>query len=120
MGNGGTTGVESYAGGSTWSNGSQILAGAGGWSAAQVIGIAADLDNRRYWFRQTPSGNWNNSGTANPATNTGGLTIPAGTMVPFVTFGGTGGVASNVITANFGGSAFGGTVPSGFNSGWPA
>jgi hypothetical protein len=41
-------------------------------------------------------------------------------MVPFVTFGGSPGSANNVITANFGASAFSGAVPSGFTSGWPA
>jgi hypothetical protein len=41
-------------------------------------------------------------------------------MAPFVTFGGTGGAASNVLTANFGDSAFSGAVPSGFTAGWPS
>ena len=88
-------------------------------SNGDVIGIAVDLDNRRVWFRVAPSGNWNNSGTANPATNTGGVVTPAGTMVPFCTFGGAGGTADNVLTANFGASTFTGAVPSGFTSGWP-
>jgi hypothetical protein len=120
MGSGGTTGVHHFRGGSTWSNGSQILAGAGNWAQGSVAGFAVDLDNRRYWKRASPAGQWNNSGTANPDTNTGGLIIPAGTMVPFVTFGGTNGLANNVITANFGASAFSGAVPSGFTAGWPA
>jgi hypothetical protein len=120
MGNGGTTGVINYRTGSTWSNGASILAGAGNWLTGQIIGFAVDLDNRRFWFRLTPAGNWNNNVANNPATNTGGLVIPAGTMVPFVTFGGTSGVANNVVTANFGATAFSGAVPSGFTSGWPA
>jgi hypothetical protein len=119
MGNGGTTGVIAYpAGGVVWSNGSQIAA-PGVWSVGNVIGIAVDLDNRKIWFRTSPSGNWNNSGTNNPATNVGGYTIPAGTMVPFVTFGGGSGAAGNVFTANFGATAFSGVAPSGFIAGFP-
>lgn len=120
MGNGGTTGVELYRTNSVWSNGSSIATFSGGsYGAGQVVGVAVDLDNRRIWFRLAPSGNWNDNATYNPATNVGGLTIPAGTMVPFVTFGGTSGAINNVVTANFGASSFTGAVPSGFTSGWP-
>ena len=119
MGNGGTTGIMHYAGGTIWSNGSQISGGFGAWAAGQVACLAVDLDNRRFWTRVAPAGVWNGSGTNNPATNVGGLTIPAGTMIPFVTFGGTGGLANNVVTANFGASAFIGAVPSGFIAGFP-
>jgi SPRY domain len=119
MGTTGTTGVMTYrASGQIW-NGSNSGSSLGARSAGDVIGIAIDLDNRRAWFRVAPSGNWNGSGTANPATNTGGVTIAVGTMIAFCTFGGTGGVANNVVTANFGASAFTGTAPSGFTSGWP-
>jgi hypothetical protein len=88
----------------------------GTWANGTVGGIAVDLDNRKIWFRKAPAGNWNNSGTADPATNAGGVTIPAGTMVPFVTFGAA--AAGFVWTANFGASTFTGAVPSGFTSGW--
>jgi hypothetical protein len=121
MGNGGTAGVVMYwQSGNIWANGSSASSTLGVLTNGQVAGIAIDLGNRKAWFRIAPSGNWNGSGTANPATNTGGITIPAGTMVPFVTFGGSPGSANNVITANFGASAFSGAVPSGFTSGWPA
>jgi hypothetical protein len=119
MGNGGTTGIVYYFGGSYYSNGSQVSAGTGGSSIGQVAGLAVDLDNRRFWLRPVPGGIWNGSGTNNPATNVGGYTIPAGTMVPFVTFGGSGGTAGNVLTANFGASAFSGVVPAGFIAGFP-
>jgi len=88
-------------------------AGVGGW-----IGIAVDLDNRKAWFR-TNGSIWNNGSSNDPATNVGGVTVPAGTMIPFCTFGGTFGVSGNVFTANFGASAFAGAVPSGFTAGWP-
>jgi len=113
MGNGGTTGITHYLAGSYYSNGSVVSTGTGGWSVGQVAGIAYDLDNRRFWARQSPSGVWNGSGTNNPATNVGGYVIPAGTMVPFVTFGGSTGAANNVFSANFAGP-FVGATPSGF------
>ncbi len=96
------------------------FAALGARSAGNVIGIAPDLDNRRVWFRVSPAGTWNASGTANPATNVGGATIPAGTLVPYCVFGGAGGTAGNVFTMNLGASAFVGAVPAGFTSGWPA
>lgn len=114
MGNGGTTGIHHYLGGSTYSNGSQVSGGTGGWTQGQISGVAVDLDNRRFWVRASPSGIWNGNGANNPATNVGGFVIPAGTMVPFCTFGGSGGVANNALTANFGASAFSGTAPSGY------
>jgi hypothetical protein len=120
MGNNATVGTMNFRAGNTYSNGSQVLGSVGAWGAGQVAGIAVDLDNRRFWVRTNPAGVWNQSATNNPATNVGGLVIPAGTMVPFVTFGGTSGSANNVITANFGASTFTGAVPSGFTSGWPA
>lgn len=118
MGNGGTTGIENYRGGSYYSNGVQVSAGTGAYAQGTVACVAADLDNRSFWTRTNAGGNWNGSGTANPATNTGGYAIPAGAMIPFATFGGSSGVAGNVITANFGASAFVGAAPSGFTAGW--
>jgi hypothetical protein len=78
------------------------------------VGIAVDVTAKLIWFRQLPSGNWNGSGTANPATGTGGLSISALTG-PFyaLMIGGS----ADKVTANFGASAFTGSVPSGFTSG---
>ena len=114
-----TTGNNGFQTGAIWANGANTGISVGAYSNTQIAGVSVDLTNRKIWFRHSPSGNWNNSGTANPATNTGGITIPAGTMVPFVTFGGSGGNANNVVTGNFGASAFSGAVPSGFTAGWP-
>jgi hypothetical protein len=103
--------------GNIWAGGSNTGISLGARSNGDVIGIAVDLDNRMIWFKKvsgTP-GNWNNSGTANPATNVGGITVPAGLMVPFNVHGAT---AGSILTANFGASGFTGTVPSGFASGW--
>lgn len=121
MGNGGAvTGDMVYVGsGNIYASGSFTSIAIGAIAVGNIVGMAVDLDNRKIWFRKAPSGNWNNSGTANPATNTGGIAIPAGTMVPFCTFGGAGGTG-NIFTANFGASAFAGAVPAGFTAGWPA
>jgi len=119
MGNGGTTGVVGYRTGSVYSNGSSVLTFAG-YSNGEIAGVAVDLDNRKIWFRKSPSGIWNGNASFNPATNVGGATIPAGTMVPFCLFGGAGGSAGSFVTINFGASAFSGAVPAGFTAGWPA
>src|SRR5262252_1804430 len=118
-GSNGTTGVMffvSRASNNVGANGSAVAVAIP--VPATVIGMAVDLDNRKMWFRTT-GGIWNNSGSNDPATNVGGITIPSGTMIPFCTFGGTFGAAGNSFTANFGASTFGGSVPSGFTSGWP-
>ncbi|TMQ24164.1 MAG: hypothetical protein E6J90_08900 [Deltaproteobacteria bacterium] len=83
-----------------------------------IVGIAVDLTAGLIWFKYLGS-NWNNSGTANPATGVGGISLGAlsGTILfPFL------GAASSGVTAtaNFGASAFIGAVPAGFTSGWPA
>jgi len=108
-------------------NGTVIMngSGMGGASVGQratgdVIGVAVDLTNKRHWFRVAPSGNWNNSGTANPATNVEGIDISVltGVLAPICTFGYWSTTPGNIFTANFGASAFIGAVPSGFASGW--
>jgi len=118
LGTSATIGDNGLRSGAIWANGASTGISLGLYGDGQVASVAVDLDHRTIWFRRS-GGNWNNSGTANPATNTGGITIPAGSMVPFVTFGGTGGAANNVVAANFGASAFSGAVPSGFTPGWP-
>jgi hypothetical protein len=95
-----------------------ILASAGDMPPGSIVGMAIDFTAALIWFRVTPSGNWNLSGTANPATGVGGLSISsiAGPLFPMFTSANTGDGA----VANFGGSAFNGAVPSGFTSGWPS
>ena len=61
---------------------------------------------------------WNNSGTANPATGTGGVTLTqfgAGKAL-YPAFGPWG--TNDKMTANFGQNAFTGVVPSGFTQGF--
>jgi hypothetical protein len=112
---GATTGVVMFCfNGQIWSAGANSGSSLGGRSVGDKISVAVDLDNRTIWFRVAPSGNWNGSGTADPATNVGGVTIPAGAMLPAFCFN----TATTSGTGNFGATAFTGTVPSGFTSGW--
>jgi hypothetical protein len=77
--------------------------------------IALDADTSRVWFKKQGGTNWNNSGTANPATGVGGLLLSgAGAIYLLGTlFGNTPGDTG---TVNFGATAFIGTVPSGFTA----
>jgi hypothetical protein len=86
-----------------------------------VVCIALDITAGLIWFRYGAAGQWNLSGTANPATGTGGIdtaaivssSAPAFALASVYHNGTSGGVT----TANFGGSAFTGAVPSGFSAG---
>lgn len=116
--NNGTTGdVLHTSGGQIWSVGG-VGANLGTRANGNVAGFAVDMDNRQFWACVAPSGNWNNDAGADPATNTGGIAIPSGTMVPFVTFGGASTGPGNIVTANFGLSSFVRAVPAGFTPGW--
>jgi hypothetical protein len=92
------------------------VAAGGSYAANDVICVAVDLSNQRVWFRRN-GGNWNNSGTADPTTNVGGISIASmlGFVAPVVQLSASG----NTATANFGDTAFAQSVPSGFTSGWP-
>lgn len=83
--------------------------GAGG--AGVVYAFAADLDKGLYWIKKLPSGNWNGSGTADPATGVGGIAY-TGFLTPYAQVQST----SDSVTLNFGDSAFSGTVPSGYGN----
>ena len=102
----------SYVSGAVYINGTQqgvnLL---GNWSG-QTLGVAVDLGAGQIWLRVN-AGNWNASGTANPATNTGGFTIGlTGPFYGWTSFSATG----NAATANFGGSAYAFTAPAGFGA----
>jgi hypothetical protein len=107
------------AGGQIWAN-FTIPANIGSRSNGDVVGFAIDLTNRKFWCHVAPAGPWNGSGTADPVGNVGGITIPAGPMVPFCTFGGVSTGPGNIVSTNFGSGAFLGLVPVGFTSGWLA
>jgi len=107
--------------GSVSLNGGNAGINVGQQNSGDFICFALDQDNHKVWIRVGAAGLWNNSGSDNPATNNGGIGISSltGALVPFTTFGGSGGSSGNIRTAKFGASAFTGAVPSGFTSGWP-
>lgn len=81
-------------------------------NVGDICCIAVDLDNSRVWVRKN-NGNWNASGAANPATNTGGTDISAVTGVQLypaagASDNGTGGTAAFVSPTY--------TIPSGFTA----
>lgn len=80
-----------------------------------VIACAIDLGNKLIWFRTDRNTNWNNSGTANPATGVGGLSYGA-TGAMFPAFSGLDATLSNQCSINAGGLPFALAVPSGFSA----
>ncbi len=96
-----------------------IVATADDWTAVNsVAGAALDLDNDLYWFRKNPTGNWNGNPSADPATATGGLSLPAALAGANLVFPGVSVYAESSnpskIKINFGAAAFSGAVPGGF------
>lgn len=94
--------------------------GVGAFAVGGVCCVAVDVGASLIWFRNGAAGNWNGSGTANPATGVGGYslsTLAAGAATLYAYGGGTITNATPV-TANFGATAFIGTVPAGFTAGW--
>lgn len=120
LGTNGTGGVIAKKDGVIYANGTNtgILAG-GAFFQQCLSSVAVDLDNRKIWFRNTGTSNWNNNAANDPATNVGGIDIPAGTIVPCATFGATGNVGNNAFCFNFGQTPMKHTTPAGFTTGWP-
>lgn len=120
----GTGGVVAYNNGVMWTNGSNSFIFFNGYTTGDLMGVAVDLDNRSLWVSNISGPDaplaFNSGAPTDPTNNINGVPIPAGSMVPFATFGGSvGDVPGNVFTANFGENPFTGTVPSGFTPGWP-
>ena len=89
-----------------------------GFAINDWVGVATDIPNTHIWFKNVTAGSgWNNDILANqnPANNTGGKTstvFGTGTIYPGVgTFS-----DATVATANFGATAYAGTVPTGFTN----
>jgi hypothetical protein len=84
----------------------------GSFVVGNVLCVAVDFDAGLMWFRKNAN-NWNNSGTANPATGVGGTAFTAHlSAMPAIGFSGAAGAT---FTANFGATAYGFTKPSGFS-----
>jgi hypothetical protein len=102
-----------------WKGANQAGVNKNTFTAGDVIGVAIDLDNGRIWWRKN-TGLWvGTTGTPDPGTNTNGFDISHLTsngcrVYPAINMSGS----SAKFTANFGASAFTGSVPSGFNAGW--
>lgn len=103
--------------GEVYYNGTLIIAGSSDLTfvANDVAGVAIDLGNNAIWFRNVTSGthNWNASGSANPATNTGGVAL---TSIGAVYFMMGAYRASTQSTVNIGGTSYAGTPPAGFGN----
>lgn len=103
-----TNSISYYCGGDVYYNSSAITS-IGNWQATVTICVACDGGNAIWW--RVGSGNWNGSGTADPATNTGGVSISSmGDVFPAYNVRNSGS-----LTANFGATAFAHTPPSGFS-----
>jgi hypothetical protein len=88
---------------------------AAGWNVGDAVGIAVDLDAKKLWVRYPDMSNtWNNDASANPATGANGFDMSTLAVGPYYIVYST--VGDDVITANFGGSAFAYTAPSGFGN----
>lgn len=110
----GTNSVGYENNGNVYAGGSQIGT-VGTFGNGAVISVAVDFAAGKVWFRLN-GGNWNGSPTADPATNTGGLTHGVtGDLYPGYMLQYDGTTASQV-TANFGTAAFIYAVPSGFST----
>ncbi len=83
------------------------------YPVGHVVAIAVDLDNQLIWGKDiTAGGNWNNNGSANPATGTLGVNFPLRALSWLV--GVNPSTNADAVTVNFGATAFTGTPPSGF------
>jgi hypothetical protein len=114
MGNTTLGGLFVYPAGSIYFNGVSQGGGVGAPGSGGIYCLAIDLVNARAWVRLN-NGIWNNSGTANPATNVGGINIsglfPTNPAFAAMT---TQQILSPLATVNFGLSAFSFAIPSGF------
>ncbi|MGY4312860.1 hypothetical protein [Bradyrhizobium sp. JR3.5] len=89
-------------------------------AGGSIIRVAHDAGNGKVWYALN-GGSWDNIGTNDPATNTGGVSLLAAQYAPVVGFSPFGSpVAGDNLTANFGATAFTYAVPSGFTAGWSA
>jgi hypothetical protein len=114
MGSDGKLAAMIYRSGSVYVNGTQV--GSVSNINGQRVDVALDLDNKKIAFR-VANGNWNGNAANNPATGAFDISaICALGLFPVMTSGASG----DVVTANFGASAFSGSVPAGYTSGWPS
>ncbi len=86
-----------------------------GIANGNVIQLAVDLDNDLVWWA-TNNGGYNDDGSpGDPAAGTGGISCSNQAGVDYYVMGTCGGIG-DTITANFGGSAYTYTPPTGFGN----
>jgi len=121
-GSGGANIAQITAAGSVFINSGTVQASLGAIANGTLVCVALDASSRLIWFRVGAAGNWNgNSGFA-PG-GTGGLSVAsigAGPAFPLYAYNGGNTSTNGQVTTNFGASAFSGTVPSGYTSGFPS
>ncbi|MDD5247529.1 MAG: hypothetical protein PHY45_00990 [Rhodocyclaceae bacterium] len=98
--------------GTIYYNGNSTGLSIGTVTAGAKVCMAADLDNRRAWFRLN-GGNWNGSASGDPTVPSSGT--PFDVMAEYLCFGSN--ASGNAVTLNAGASAFAYTVPTGY-AGW--
>lgn len=114
-----------FAVGLRYVDGAILVAGAssgttgGAFTTTQNAAIAIDIGNKLFWAKNiSAAGNWNNNVANNPATGVGGISFSGiSGATGWDLFGFIGSVnppAGSTLTANFGSSAFAGSVPAGF------
>lgn len=100
-------------GGAMYVNNTTSKGNIGLFNSNDVLCVALDMTSQNIWFRRN-NGNWNNSGTADPSTNSGGHDVSAlftsAAAFPLASFVD----AALNETINAGASAFTQTIPSGF------
>lgn len=107
----------SAAGGYGFTGGTQNWVNVGWPVWGVVVELAVDVGNSLAWARTDRNANWNGSGTANPATGTGGYTFTAsGALFPCWSGEEATGTNMDAASLNAGGYAFAGTIPSGFSA----
>ncbi len=92
-------------------NGTLDVYAAAAFSVGNTLCVAVDLVNMEIWFRVN-GGNWNNSPTANPATDAGGFSITA--ITPHAYALAQLSATGDEMTADFNGP-FSYAIPSGFS-----
>lgn len=104
--------------GKIWLNGANPVAAIQTHAVGDTVAVATDETHTKMWFKNvTTASGWNNDILANqnPATNTGGIsfsTMAAGPWFPAASIDTSG----DVLTANFGATAYSQTPPSGFGN----
>ncbi len=86
-------------------------------SNGDTVALAVDIGAKLFWHKNlTAGGGWNNTG-ADPGAGTGGIDISSINAGPYFAAGTVSNTAgADTMTANFGGSAYAGAVPSGFGN----